>query len=113
MLCKEKKEDAEYGLHSSVQSDGAIRWARKNLSKYFNEKMAYLFISPEQAIKEKQLKEEIEKEISEYSEEKKEVFYSMRKEDGVELKKKNSRGIIFALVAVLAIWLFNTVVGYF
>lgn len=114
-LCyaKRKKEDAEYGLDSSVQSDGAIRLGKKKPIKVFNEKMAYLFISPEQAIKEKQLKEEIEKEISEYSEEKKEVFYSMRKEDGVELKKKNSRGIIFALVAVLAIWLFNTVVGYF
>ena len=60
--------------------------------------------------KEEQAK--LDEQLAEYSPEKREVFYSMQNDDKVEIKKKNSRGIIFALVIVFVIWLFNTIGGY-
>lgn len=86
---------------------------RKKGVKVFEEKMAYLFTSPEQIAEEKKKQAELEQQLSEYSPEKKEVFYSMQNDDNVETKKKNSRGVIFALVVVLVIWLINTIGGYF
>ena len=56
--------------------------------------------------------QELDEQLKDYSEEKKEVYASLRQEDKVQLKKKNSRGIIFALVVVLVIWIINTVAGY-
>lgn len=86
---------------------------RKKGVKVFEEKMAYLFTSPEQIAEEKKKQAELEQQLSEYSPEKREVFYSMQNDDNVETKKKNSRGVIFALVVVLVIWLINTIGGYF
>lgn len=78
----------------------------------FEEKLAYLFTSPEQIAKQKEEKAKLDEQLKEYSPEKREVFYSMQNEDKVETKKKNSRGVIFALVVVFVIWIINTLGGY-
>ena len=74
--------------------------------------MDYLFTSPEQAAQKKAYTAKLDEQLGEYSEEKKEVYQSLRQEDEVNIKKKNSRGVIFSLVIVLAIWLINTISGY-
>ncbi len=85
---------------------------KKKPLKVFEEKLAYLFSSPEQVKKQKEEQAKLDEQLAEYSPEKREVFYSMQNDDKVEIKKKNSRGVIFALVVVLAIWLINTLGGY-
>lgn len=80
--------------------------------KVFEQKLKYLFKSPKQIQAEKEEKEKLETQLAEYSPEKREVFYSMQEEDKVEIRKKNSRGIIFALVVVIVIWVINTIGGY-
>ena len=85
---------------------------KKKPIKVFQEKLAYLFTSPEQIKKQKEEQAKLDEQLAEYSPEKREVFYSMQNDDKVEIKKKNSRGIIFALVIVFVIWLFNTIGGY-
>ncbi|MDE5756300.1 MAG: CPBP family intramembrane metalloprotease [Clostridia bacterium] len=106
---KRQKEDKEMGVE---QEQEVIYTGKKQPIKIFNKKLAYLFKSPEEALEEKRQAEELEKQLSDYSEEKKEVYASLRQEDDVTLKKKNSRGIIFALVVVLVIWIINTIGGY-
>lgn len=85
---------------------------KKKPLKVFQEKLAYLFTSPEQIQKQKEEKAKLDEQLAEYSPEKREVFYSMQNEEQVEIKKKNSRGIIFGLVVVFVIWLINTLGGY-
>ena len=108
---KRVKEDSELGL-DSFEDKEAYKGKTKAL-KIFNQKFSYLFVSPEQRFKAEQERQSIEEQIADYSPEKKEVYYSMMQEDDVELKKKNSRAIIFAFVVVGVIWIFNTVIGYF
>ena len=106
---KRKKEDKELGIE---EQEEVIYTGKKQLLKIFNKKMAYLFKSPEQVLDEQKQAKELNEQLAEYSEEKKEVYASLRQDDKVELRKKNSRGIIFALVVVLVIWVINTIGGY-
>ncbi|MDE6276083.1 MAG: CPBP family intramembrane metalloprotease [Clostridia bacterium] len=106
---KRKKEDDAMGIE---QEQEVIYTGKKQPIKIFNKKLAYLFKSPEQVLEEKKQAQELEDQLKDYSEEKKEVYASLRQDDDVQLKKKNSRGIIFALVVVLVIWIINTIVGY-
>lgn len=85
---------------------------KKKPLKVFEEKLAYLFSSPEQIKKQREEQAKLDEQLAEYSPEKREVFYSMQNDDKVEIKKKNSRGVIFALVVVFVIWLINTLGGY-
>lgn len=106
---KHKKEDIEY----NIQEDGeSVVCGKRKALKVFNEKLAYLYRSPEQTVEEKNQAEKINEELSQYSEEKKEVYYSMRRDEKINLRKKNSRGIIFALVVVIVLWIVNTLGGY-
>ena len=106
---KRKSEDKELGIE---EKEEIVYTGKKRLLKIFNEKLAYLFKSPDQVLEEKKQAQEIEDELKDYSEEKKEVYSSLRQEDKVQLKKKNSRAIIFALIVVLVIWIINTIGGY-
>lgn len=106
---KRQKEDNEMDIEPQQET---VYTGKKRFIKTFNEKLAYLFKSPEQSLEEKQQAQEIEEQLKDYSEEKKEVYASLKQEDDVQLKKKNSRGIIFALVVVLVIWIINTIGGY-
>ena len=106
---KRKKEDEVMGIE---QEQEVIYTGKKQPIKIFNKRLAYLFKSPEQTLEEKRQAQELEEQLKDYSEEKKEVYASLRQDDNVQLKKKNSRGIIFALVVVLVIWIINTIGGY-
>ncbi|MDE6614843.1 MAG: CPBP family intramembrane metalloprotease, partial [Clostridia bacterium] len=108
---KRKKEDALYNL-AEVQTEKVVYTGKRKFIKVFNEKLDYLFTSAEQVAQMKAEKAQLDEQLGEYSEEKKEVFHSLQQEDDVNLKKKNSRGVIFALVIVLAIWIINTITGY-
>ena len=109
---KRKKEDAMLNLDEQNQEGEVIHIGKKKFLKAFNEKMDYLFTSPEQIAQRKADAAKLDEQLGEYSEEKKEVYQSLRQEDEVNIKKKNSRGVIFSLVIVLAIWLINTISGY-
>ena len=109
---KRKKEDAMLNLDEQNQEGEVIHIGKKKFLKAFNEKMDYLFTSPEQVAQKKADTAKLDEQLGEYSEEKKEVYQSLRQEDEVNIKKKNSRGVIFSLVIVLAIWLINTISGY-
>lgn len=109
---KRKKEDELLNPEEQKQADEVIHIGKKKLLKIFNEKLDYLFTSPEQIAQKKVEQAKLYEQLGEYSEEKKEVFQSLRQEDEINLKKKNSRGVIFSLVIVLAIWLINTISGY-
>ena len=106
---KRKKEDEQLGIQ---EQEDVIYTGKKQFIKIFNKKLAYLFKSPEQALEERRQAQELEDQLKDYSEEKKEVYASLRQDDKVQLKKKNSRGLIFALVVVLVIWIINTISGY-
>ncbi|MDE7070397.1 MAG: CPBP family intramembrane metalloprotease [Clostridia bacterium] len=106
---KRKKEDAELGTQ---EQEEVIYTGKKQPIKIFNKKLAYLFKSPDQTLAQRKEEQELDEVLKDYSEEKKEVYASLRQEDKVQLKKKNSRGIIFALVVVLVIWIINTIGGY-
>lgn len=106
---KRKKEDMQMGIEEEQE---VIYTGKKRPIKIFDKKLAYLFKSPEETLEEMKQSQEIEEELKDYSEEKKEVYASLRQEDDVTLKKKNSRGIIFALVVVSVIWIINTIGGY-
>ncbi len=106
---KRQKEDNEMDIEPEQE---VIYTGKRRLLKIFNTKLSYLFKSPEQSIEEKLQNQDLEEQLKDYSEEKKEVYASLRQDDNVELKKKNSRGIIFALVVVLVIWIINTIGGY-
>lgn len=114
-LAQENTEEKAPACDSDNNTDTEVVYVgkRKKAIKVFQEKMAYLFTTPEQIAERKRKQEELESQLAEYSPEKREVFYSMQKEDDVELKKKNSRGIIFGLVVVFVIWIINTIGGYF
>ena len=109
---KRKKDDKALGFDENNNATDIVYEGKKKPLKIFNEKMDYLFTSPEQVARQKAEREKLEEQLGEYSEEKKEVFESMRQEDDVNLKKKNHRGIIFSLVIVIAIWIINTIAGY-
>ena len=94
------------------RSEEVVYTGKRKALKVFNEKMDYLFISPEQRAQEKAKRDALNELTEEYSQEKKEVFLSMRQEENETVKKKNSRGIIFSFVIVLAIWIINTISGY-
>ena len=106
---KRQKEDNEMDIEPEQE---VVYTGKRRLLKIFNTKLSYLFKSPEQSIEEKLQNQDLEEQLKDYSEEKKEVYASLRQDDNVELKKKNSRGIIFALVVVLVIWIINTIGGY-
>jgi hypothetical protein len=106
---KRKKEDAKLGVE---EQEEVIYSGKKQPIKIFNKKLAYLFKSPDQTLAQRKEEQELDEVLKDYSEEKKEVYASLRQEDKVQLKKKNSRGIIFALVIVLVIWIINTIAGY-
>lgn len=106
---KRKKEDAKLGVE---EQEEVIYSGKKQPIKIFNKKLAYLFKSPDQTLAQLKEEQELDEVLKDYSEEKKEVYASLRQEDKVQLKKKNSRGIIFALVIVLVIWIINTIAGY-
>ena len=109
---KRKKEDETMGVEEQNQEGEVIHVGKKKFLKIFNEKMDYLFTSPEQVAQRRAQQAQLDEQLGEYSEEKKEVFQSLQQEDDVNLKKRNSRGLIFALVIVLAIWIINTISGY-
>lgn len=110
---KRKKEDAALDLEAEEKDgENVVYSSKKKPLKVFNEKLGYLFTSPEQIKRQREEQAQLQAQISEYGEEKKEVFRSMQQEDKVNNKKKNSRGVIFAFVVVLAIWLINTIAGY-
>ena len=125
---KRKKEDKKFGIEEQaevckdeiskvVYTDKKQRIKEFNKKivksfKSFNDKLAYLFKSPQDTLEEMSKKRELDDELKDYSEEKKEVYASLRQDDKVQLKKKNSRAIIFALVVVTVIWIINTVAGY-
>ena len=106
---KRKKEDAKLGVE---EQEEVIYAGKKQPIKIFNKKLAYLFKSPDQTLAQLKEEQELDEVLKDYSEEKKEVYASLRQEDKVQLKKRNSRGIIFALVIVLVIWIINTIAGY-
>ncbi|MDE7336901.1 MAG: CPBP family intramembrane metalloprotease, partial [Clostridia bacterium] len=108
---KRKKEDALIADEENTTEE-VVYTGKKKALKIFNEKMDYLFISPEQRAREKAKRDAINELTDDYSQEKKEVFQSMRQEDNENLRKKNSRGVIFSFVIVLAIWIINTISGY-
>ncbi|MDE5990703.1 MAG: CPBP family intramembrane metalloprotease [Clostridia bacterium] len=109
---KRKKEDKELNVDVENELNGVIRVEKKKLLKIFNEKLAYLFTTPEQIAQKRAEEAKLQEQLDEYSEEKKEVFQSLQQEDDVDLKKKNHRGVIFSIVIVLAIWIINTIAGY-
>ncbi|MDE5654178.1 MAG: CPBP family intramembrane metalloprotease [Clostridia bacterium] len=106
---KRKKEDEELGIDKQEE---IVYTGKKQPIKIFNKKIAYLFKTPEQTLAEYKETQELDELLKDYSEEKKEVYASLRQDDKVQLKKKNSRAIIFALVVVLVIWIINTIGGY-
>lgn len=107
-------ENGENASDADSEPQGEVIYVdkRKRGMRAFEEKLAYLFASPEEVAKRKLEQQKLDEELSRYSAEKREVFYSMQKEDKVEIKKKNSRGVIFALVVVFVIWILNTLGGY-
>ncbi len=108
---KRKKEDSLV-CDGENDAEEVVYTGKRKALKVFNEKMDYLFISPEQREQEKAKRDALNELTEEYSQEKKEVFLSMRQEENENVKKKNSRGIIFSFVIVLAIWIINTISGY-
>ena len=108
---KRKKEDSLV-CDGENDAEEVVYTGKRKALKVFNEKMDYLFISPEQRAQEKAKRDALNELTEEYSQEKKEVFLSMRQEENETVKKKNSRGIIFSFVIVLAIWIINTISGY-
>ena len=85
---------------------------KKRRLNSFNSRMAYLFKSPEQVLKEKEAQRQIDEQLAEYGPEKIEVYNSLRDEEKVETRKKNSRAIIFTLVVVTVLWIIGTIGGY-
>ena len=107
---KRKRENEQL----SIATPQEVVYSGKNkYLKIFNQKLAYLFKSNDEVLEENRKAEELNEQLKDYSEEKKEVYASLNQEDKALLRKKNSRGIIFALVVVLAIWIINTMAGYF
>ncbi len=106
---KRQKEDADLDLDAQKEENFA---GKRRLIKLFNDRMAYLFKSPEQVLQEREQSQKVDEELAGFSEEKKEVYSSLRQDDKVQLKKKNSRAIIFAFVVVIIIWIINTIGGY-
>lgn len=106
---KRKKEDASLAEENPEE---VVYIGKRKAIKVFNDKMDYLFISPEQRAREKANRDALDEITDEYSQEKKEVYQSMRQEKNEDIRKKNSRGVIFSFVIVLAIWIINTIAGY-
>lgn len=108
-LAKRKKEDAAMDIEAQPE---IIYSGKKRRLNSFNSRMAYLFKSPEQVLKEKEAQRQIDEQLAEYGPEKIEVYNSLRDEEKVETRKKNSRAIIFTLVVVTVLWIIGTIGGY-
>ena len=106
---KRKQEDISMGIESAQEIVYSGKRARL---KAFNNKMAYLFKSPRQILEEQDLQRQLDNQLAEYSPEKREVYQSLQDEEKVDIRKKNSRAIIFSIVVVSVIWIINTIGGY-
>lgn len=110
-ICVKKREQEDGAMGIEKQQETVYSGKRARL-KAFNNKMAYLFKSPKQIIEERETQRQLDEQLAEYTPEKREVYLSLQDEEKVEIRKKNSRAIIFSLVVVSVIWIINTIGGY-